>query len=279
MRNVNGKVAVITGAGSGIGAALARQLAAANARLALSDVNADGLAETAAACERAGAQVRSYALDVADRAAVVEHADAVRADFGAVNLMVNNAGVALVGALEETSFEDLDWILGINFHGVINGSKAFLPHLIDSGDGHLVNISSVFGLIGVPTQSAYCAAKFGVRGFTESLRQEMRIAKHPVGVTCVHPGGIRTNIARSARQADGYRPAVGQDMGAAFDRIARTTPDAAARRILGAVRKNSARVLIGFDAVAIDGMPRALGSRYQQLVTSAVRLGLRRPDR
>lgn len=276
MRNFNSHVAVITGAGSGIGAALATQLAEANARLAISDVNAAGLAETTAACERAGAEVRSYSLDVADRDAMLAHADQVRADFGRVNLVVNNAGVALVGTVEDTEFTDLDWILGINFHGVINGSKAFLPHLIDSGEGHLVNISSVFGLIGVPTQSAYCAAKFGVRGFTESLRQEVRLAKHPVGVSCVHPGGIRTNIARDARQSGQYQPRGGADMSAIFDRIARTSPEAAARKIITGVRKDSARVLIGLDAVAIDGLPRIFGSTYQRLITSVAKLGLRR---
>lgn len=275
MKRFAEQVAVITGAGSGIGAALAGQLARAGARLAISDVDEQGLAATAQACEAEGAKVRPYALDVADRAAVLEHADAVRADFGTVNLVVNNAGVALVGTLAEMSFADMDWLFGVNFNGVINGSKAFLPHLIESGDGHLVNLSSVFGLIGVPGQSAYCAAKFGVRGFTESIRQEMRMDGHRVGVTCVHPGGIRTNIARNARESTGGAPR-NFDLGNAFERIARTTPEAAARRILGAVRKDSARVLIGADAVAIDGLPRAIGSAYQSLVTNAAKIALRR---
>lgn len=272
MDELSGKVAVVTGAGSGIGRALAKRLATEGARLAISDVDEAGLIETAQACKRSGAEVRTYRVDVGERAAVLAHADAVVGDFGSVNLVVNNAGVALQANVLEMSFEDLDWLMNINFWGMVNGSKAFLPHLISSGDGHLVNISSVFGLIGVPTQSAYCAAKFGVRGFTESLRQEMRMGKHPVGVTCVHPGGIKTNIARSARSAL-HRSS--DEMAAAFDRIARTTPDTAARRILTGVRKDQARVLIGVDALAIDGMPRLLGSAYQSVVSRVAKFGMR----
>lgn len=272
MQSFDGKVAVITGAASGIGAALARRLAAAHARLAISDVDSERLAGTVDDCRQEGAEVRAYPLDVSDRAAMLAHADQVATDFGPVNLVVNNAGVALLGTVEEMSFEDIDWLMGINFWGVINGTKAFLPRLIESGAGHVVNISSVFGLIGVPTQSAYCAAKFGVRGFTESLRQEMRIARHPVGVTCVHPGGIKTNIARSARVSGDDHPPRGE-LGARFDRIARTTPDSAARQILSGVRRNKARVLVGPDALVIDGLPRALGSRYQDVVSAAAKLG------
>jgi NAD(P)-dependent dehydrogenase (short-subunit alcohol dehydrogenase family) len=268
MENFDGKVAVITGAGSGIGRALALALAKQHARLAVSDVNTAGLAETAALCEKAGAEVSQSVLDVADRAAVYQHAEQVESELGAANLVVNNAGVALTATVEEMSWEDFEWIVGVNFWGVMHGTKAFLPQLIASGDGHLVNISSVFGFIGVPTQSAYNATKFAVRGFTEALRQEMRIARHPVGVSCVHPGGIKTNIARNSRST------AGQDVAKLvkeFDRITITSADGAARKILRGVRRNQARILIGPDAYGIDLLPRALGAAYQPIVTAAAK--------
>ncbi|HWB67864.1 MAG TPA: SDR family NAD(P)-dependent oxidoreductase [Mycobacteriales bacterium] len=256
-----GKTAVITGAASGIGRALAINVAGRGAALAISDVNETGLAETAKTCEAAGAKVRHYRVDVADRQAVLDHADAVIADFGRADLVVNNAGVALMATVEEMKWEDLDWLIGINFWGVVHGTKAFLPHLIASGDGHLVNLSSVFGFIGVPTQSAYNAAKFAVRGFTEALRQEMLIAGHPVGVHCVHPGGIDTNIARSARIAD---PTVDREESAKrFSRVARTTPDRAAKVILDGVDRNRGRILIGADSRVLDAIPRLFGPHYQ----------------
>ncbi|MDV6012906.1 SDR family NAD(P)-dependent oxidoreductase [Haloechinothrix sp. LS1_15] len=272
MKEFSTKVAVVTGAGSGIGRALAVRLATQGARLALSDVNAVAVASTAALCEKEGATVRHDVLDVADRAAMNAYAGEVAAEFGTVNLVVNNAGVALTANVAEMSWDDLDWIVGINFWGVVHGTKAFLPHLIASGDGHLVNVSSVFGLIAVPSQSAYNATKFAVRGFTEALRQEMRLDKHPVGVSCVHPGGIKTNIARNARAADGLDT---DELSALFDRIARTSPEGAADRILRGVRRNQAKILVGPDAYVIDVMARVLGSAYQRLVTLGARLGPR----
>ncbi|GAA1955098.1 SDR family NAD(P)-dependent oxidoreductase [Amycolatopsis minnesotensis] len=262
MKEFGGKVAVITGAGSGIGRALALNLAARGSELALSDVDEVRVAETAAQCEKIGATARHYQLDVADRAAVTAHAEQVRADFGRVNLVVNNAGVAVVGTVEELTWEQFDWIVGINFWGVVNGSKAFLPHLKESGDGHLVNISSVFGLIGVPTQSAYNATKFAVRGFTEALRQEL-LGDRRVGVSCVHPGGIKTNIARDAQAAGGKDR---DRMAGMFDKVARTTPEEAARTILRGVQRKSPKILIGPDAYLIDLLPKVLGARYQRLV-------------
>ncbi|MGH3518135.1 MAG: SDR family NAD(P)-dependent oxidoreductase [Haloechinothrix sp.] len=271
MKDFSGKVAVITGAGSGIGRALAVELAKRGSRLALSDVDTAGIAETAALCEKAGAQANQYLLDVADRKAVYDHADAVSADFGQVNLVFNNAGVALTATVAELSWDDFEWIVDINFWGVMYGTKAFLPHLIASGDGHLVNISSVFGLIAVPSQSAYNATKFAVRGFTEALRQEMRNERHPVGVSCVHPGGIKTNIARNARAAEGHDTAA---LASTFDKIASTSPQSAAKRILRGVRRNEAKILVGLDAYGLDLLPRVLGSGYQRIVAPASKRGL-----
>ncbi|HET7734422.1 MAG TPA: SDR family NAD(P)-dependent oxidoreductase [Nocardioidaceae bacterium] len=270
-----GTTAVVTGAGSGIGRALAVELAGRGANLALSDVNAQGLAETASLCKRDGIEVRTYELDVADRGAVLQHAEDVRTHFGAAHLVVNNAGVALGASVEEMTWEDYDWLMGINLGGVVNGTKAFLPLLVESGtpaaNTHLVNVSSVFGFIGVPTQSAYNAAKFAVRGFTESLRQEMIIARRPVGIHCVHPGGIKTNIAAAARTSDSL--GISDDKRAKdFARIARTTPEKAARTILRGVDKDSARILIGLDAVVIDAIPRLLGARYEGIAARGARI-------
>ena len=271
--DLTGKVAVITGAGSGIGRGLAVDLSRRGAHLAISDVDAAGLAETAEMC--APARVETYRLDVADRAAVVDHAERVAADFGRVNMIVNNAGVAVAGPVEEMSFEDLDWLLGINLMGVLNGTMAFLPHLIESGAGHVVNVSSVFGFIAPPTQSAYCTAKFGVRGFTESLRQEMLIGRRPVTVHTVHPGGIQTNIARNARMTSTERQSV-DEMATEFDKVLRTTPARAAQIILRGVEKDKARILVGPDAYLFAGVPRIIGARYQAVVGRA---GRRNADR
>jgi NADP-dependent 3-hydroxy acid dehydrogenase YdfG len=272
MKRFTGNVAAITGAGSGIGRALALELAGRGTRLALSDVDGERVVETVALCEKAGAEARAYEVNVASRQAVLDHAEEVVVDFGGVNLVVNNAGVALAANIEEMRWEDLDWVMNIDFWGVVHGTKAFLPHLIASGDGHVVNVSSVFGFVGVPTQSAYNAAKFAVRGFTEALRQEMLIARHPVKVSCVHPGGIKTNIARDAR---GVEPAHREKAAADFERIARTAPEQAAKTIARGIERNKARILIGADAHVIDAIPRLLGAAYQRPAALLARLGLR----
>lgn len=265
MTHFTGKVAVVTGAGSGIGRALSVELARRGARLAICDVDVDGLAATEALVKAAGADVRSDPLDVSQRELVLAYADSVAEHFGAVNLVFNNAGIAFTGAVEQMSFKDIDRVMDVDFWGVVNGTKAFLPHLVASGDGHVVNISSVFGLFAVPTQSAYNAAKFAVRGFTESLRQEMVNGKRPVKVTCVHPGGIKTNIARNAGQVDGLDH---DKLAGSFDKLARTTPDKAAQVILKGVEKNKARVLIGADAWVLDKFVRVTGSGYQRIVST-----------
>ena len=234
VRELGNKVCVVTGAGSGIGRALALNLAAHRARLALSDIDLDAVTATAVACEQAGATARPYALDVSSREAVYAHADEVLAEFGTVNLVINNAGVALHKRVREMTVEDLEWVMAINFWGVVYGSKAFLEALIASGEGHIVNISSVFGLISVPSQSGYNASKFAVRGFTDALRQEMLADGLPVAVSCVHPGGVRTAIARNARTdcSDSV-----DELAQTFERIARTSPDGAARTIIEGVRQ------------------------------------------
>jgi NAD(P)-dependent dehydrogenase (short-subunit alcohol dehydrogenase family) len=262
MKDFNDKVCVVTGAGSGIGRALAVELAVRGGLLAISDVNAAGLAATAAECSARGARVESFVLDVSDRAAVFAHADEVQSQFGRVNLVINNAGVALQKNVIDESIDDLEWVMSINFWGMVYGSKAFLPFLIESGDGHLVNISSLFGLIGVPGQSGYNASKFGIRGFTEALRQELLIAKAPVSVSCVHPGGIKTNIAVAARTDDPNH----DELAKRFEKLARLTPQQAAAIILKGVERNKPRILVGADAKALDLMQRILGSGYQQLV-------------
>jgi butyryl-CoA dehydrogenase len=269
MKHFDGRVAAITGAGSGIGRALARELARRGAPLALSDIDDVGLAETVTLCEGAAVKVTSARVDVADRAAVYAWADEVVADHGHVNLIVNNAGVALGATVEAMSYDDLEWLMNINFWGVVHGTKAFLPHLKAAGEGHVVNLSSVFGLISVPSQSAYNAAKFGVRGFTDALRIELDIAKCGVSATTVHPGGIKTNIARNARiDPSAAALAAGRGAGAGddFDKIAMTTPEKAARQILAAVERDRRRALIGPDAKLIDLVSRLPAGLYQRVL-------------
>lgn len=273
---LNGRVAAVTGAGSGIGRALAQQLAARGAHLALSDIDEVGLAATVASCQGRGVGVTSAVVDVADRDAVRAWADAVAADHGRVNLIVNNAGVALIAPIEEMSHEDLRWLIDINFWGVVHGTEAFLPHLRAAGEGHVVNVSSIFGLMAIPSQSAYNAAKFAVRGYTDCLRIELEIAGGGVSATTVHPGGIRTDIVRRARVAEGMAGSAGPHRPEEFDRLARTSPERAARRILDGVERNRRRVLVGPDAVAFDLLARLPASVTQRLLVAGGRRQFRR---
>ena len=268
MEGFAGKVAVVPGAGSGIGQALAIELARSGASVAISDVNTEGLAATEEQLKAIGAPVKADRLDVTEREAFELYADAVKAHFGKVNQIYNNAGIAFAGDIEVSPFKDIEKVMDVDFWGVVNGTKVFLPHLIASGDGHVVNISSVFGLFSVPGQAAYNAAKFAVRGFTEALRQEMMAAGHPVKVTTVHPGGIKTNIVRNMTAVD----SVDMDqLSQAFDtKLAKTSPQKAARIILDGVRKNRARVLVGPDAKALDLIVRVTGSGYQRLFSSVM---------
>jgi NAD(P)-dependent dehydrogenase (short-subunit alcohol dehydrogenase family) len=269
MSEFGGRVAVVTGAGSGIGRALAIDLARRGARVAVSDVDEKGLAETVDQLAHLGVEHRTDPLDVTDRGAVLAYADEVASAFGRVNQVYNNAGIAFAGDVLTSSFAEIERVVDIDFWGVVNGTKAFLPHLIASGDGHVVNVSSLFGLLSVPSQSAYNAAKFAVRGFTESLRQEMLIAGHPVRVTCVHPGGIKTNIARNAARTAAYADGKAMER---FERTAlRMAPSDAARIILTGVARNRPRVLVGNDAKALDLLVRLTGSGYQQVVARVAR--------
>ena len=263
MQGFAGKVAVVTGAGSGIGQALAIELGRSGAKVAISDVDLEGLAQTEQQLKAIGAPVKADRLDVTEREAFLAYADAVNEHFGKVNQIYNNAGIAFTGDIEVSQFKDIERVMDVDYWGVVNGTKAFLPYVIASGDGHIVNVSSVFGLFSVPGQAAYNAAKFAVRGFSEALRQEMILARHPVAVTTVHPGGIKTGIARNATAAEGLDR---DELAKLFDkRLARTSPGRAAQVILDAVYKKKARVLVGTDAKVLDLMVRVAGPYYQQV--------------
>jgi NAD(P)-dependent dehydrogenase (short-subunit alcohol dehydrogenase family) len=264
-RNLNDKVVVITGAGSGMGREMALIAARQGALVAVSDWNEPALDETVDLLKQAGArELRSDVVDVADRAAVAALAEAVVEQFGRVNMVVNNAGVTVTGDFEEMSYDDFDWIVGVNFMGVVNGTKEFLPHLIASGDGHLVNISSLFGLISMPGQTAYNATKYAVRGFSEALREEMLINGHPVAVTCVHPGGIKTGIARHGRKTASQDA---ESIDSFFEKkLARMTAEKAAQIIIKGALAGKARVLVGIDAHLMHHFAKLTGSRYQDIV-------------
>jgi NAD(P)-dependent dehydrogenase (short-subunit alcohol dehydrogenase family) len=279
MRSFEDRVAVVTGAASGIGRALALDLAGRGAHLAISDIDEDGLAETRRGVEALGAKVTAERLDVADRDAFAAHAEQVVSDHGKANLIINNAGVTVGASVADLSHEDLQWLMGINYWGVVHGTQLFLPHLKASGDGHVVNISSVFGLISVPGQAAYHSAKFAVRGFTECLREELDVEDCGVSATCIHPGGIRTNIARNARMT-GELPqgATRDELNEQFERAARTTPEGAAQKILRGVEKNKRRVLIGREAYVIDWVQRLFPTGYQKLLVWATKRGQAGPS-
>jgi NADP-dependent 3-hydroxy acid dehydrogenase YdfG len=266
MKGFTDKVAVVTGAGSGIGQALAIELGRSGAKLAISDVDTEGLAATEERLTAIGAPVKADRLDVTEREAFELYAGAVKEHYGTVNQVYNNAGISFMGSIEACQFKDIERVMDVDYWGVVNGTKVFLPHLIASGDGHVINVSSVFGLLAVPGQGAYNAAKFAVRGFTEALRQEMLVAGHPVKVTCVHPGGIKTAIARNSAAVEGVDQ---EELAKYFDkRLASTSAQKAARVILDGVRKNKARVLVGTDAKALDLLARVTGSGYQRLVAA-----------
>lgn len=274
MKNFKNKVAAITGAGSGIGQQLAILLAKQGCHLSLSDINEKGLQQTVELLKPySNITVTTKKLDVSDRDAVKQWAQETVQDHGSVNLIFNNAGVALGSTVEGATYEDLEWIVGINFWGVVYGTKEFLPFIKQTQDGHIINISSLFGLTAQPTQSGYNATKFAVRGFTESLRQELDI-ESGVSSLCVHPGGIRTNIAKSAKMSDSLN-SLGMDPTKSiqnFDKLLRTPPEEAARQILQAVLKNKRRLLIGSDAKILDAFQRLFPTGYQRASTIVTKL-------
>jgi NAD(P)-dependent dehydrogenase (short-subunit alcohol dehydrogenase family) len=263
MKTLKNAVAIITGAGSGIGRALAQDLAKRGALLALADKNPATLEETGTLL--ASAQVRTYPLDVSDAAAVEAFATNVEKDFGRASLLINNAGVALYGNFAELTLEEFEWLIRINFFGVVYGCKFFLPLLQRQPEAHIVNISSVFGLIGPAGQSAYAASKFAVRGFTQALRQELKGTN--IAVTCVHPGGIRTNIANNARPGAATRQEEWGVRRELFNQSVQTTPEKAAQVILSGVLRNKGRVLIGGDAYYFDVLHRLMPVRCGDTIT------------
>ncbi|GAB3683423.1 SDR family NAD(P)-dependent oxidoreductase [Angustibacter aerolatus] len=275
MSAVRGKVAVVTGAGSGIGRQLSFELARRGARLAVSDVDEGGLAGTAERARALGAEVHAARLDVADREAVVAHAGAVADHFGVVHQLYNNAGVAGGSGVLDSEWVDYDRILGVNLMGVVHGTKAFLPHLIASGDGHVVNVSSLNGVLAQASISAYSASKFAVRGFTESLRSEMLMTRHPVQVTVVHPGGVRTNIANAAMaqaRAEGRLTPDDERRTRMYnDKLLRMPPEQAAKIVVDGVEAGRSRVLVGNDARIADLLVRLLPSAAPRIAAALER--------
>ena len=259
---LRGGVAVVTGAASGIGAALAASLARRGMDLALVDLNADGLARTAAAARALGAKVSTHLLDVADTAGTAALPDAVLAGHGRVTLLVNNAGVALGGLFEQVAAEDFDWLMSINFGATVRLTRAFLPLLARAPAAQIVNVSSIFGIIAPPGQTAYAASKFAVRGFSESLRHELAMNGSPVGVTIVHPGGVRTAISENARLAKGLDAADVQRERANWRSLLALAPEAAAETIAVAIERRAPRVLVGQDAKAAALVQRLFPVTY-----------------
>jgi len=270
MTTISGAAAAITGAGSGIGRALAIELAARGCDLALADRDEAGLRSVAAEIEAARrAKVSIHRLDVADAAAIGAFAQDASAAHPTLNILINNAGVALFGQFHEIDQAEMDWLFNINFWGVVHGTRAFLPYLSRQPQAHIVNLSSIFGIVAPPGQSAYAAAKFAVRGFSESLRHEFAASQSPVKLSVVHPGGIATAIARNARMGSGVTDnARRAEAIERFDRLARTTPRDAALRIIKGIENNEPRILIGSDARFMDLLQRFLPGTYWHVMAN-----------
>ena len=270
MKNISGKTAVITGAGSGIGRALAVQMAAEGATVLITDYDETTLNETLTLIETAGGKAKAYTFDVSDRKAFHDFAETAIAEHQHIDIVINNAGVALgrISVLKAT-YDELEWIININLWGVIHGTKAFLPHLLKRSESALVNISSVFGITGIPLQAPYCTTKFGVRGFTESLRMELMRPYPNIAVSCVHPGGIKTNIVRNSRDTN---QANKEKLIKEFDRnMAKTTSEAAAKQIIDGIKSKKARILIGSDAKMMDRLARWFPVNYMSIFTKFIK--------
>lgn len=249
-QSLKGKVAVITGTGSGMGKELALQLAEKGCRLAISDINEQSLKATA---DCIATDIFSESLDVSDRSAFEKHAEDVKKHYGRVDILINNAGVAISGRLNETSHQDFEWLMGINFWGVVNGTKSFLPMMLKQKSGTIVNMSSMLGLIALPAQGAYAASKFAVRGFTECLRQEMTLDNTGIHAICVHPGVIKTNIARNSRfYSDPLGNKDKEEAAKEFAEMARVSAADAAKTIIKGIEKRTPRILIGTDVKFVE---------------------------
>lgn len=261
---LKGSVAVITGAAQGIGAALALELARRGCHLALADRDAARLAHTADAARRLGVRVSEHAIDIANAAAVAELPKSVLAEHGHASILVNNAGVALMGNVDQLQLEDFEWLFNINFWGVVRTTKAFLPVLRREPQAHLVNISSVFGLISPAGQAPYCASKFAVRGFTDVLRHELEGTN--ITVSVVHPGGIRTQIAHNSRRAASFDEKQAKQLADKFVQEGMTSPEQAAQRIVKGIEQREPRILIGPDARLMDWLSRLMPIAYWPVI-------------
>ena len=272
MTQINGSAAAVTGAASGIGRALALELAARGCDLALADRDEAGLQSVAAEIAKTQQRkVSTHRLDVGEPDQIADFAAAASAAHPKLNIVINNAGVALLGAFSEIEQAQMEWLFNINFWGTVHGTRAFLPILAKQPEAHIVNLSSIFGIIAPPGQTAYCAAKFAVRGFSESLRHELAMANSPVRLSVVHPGGVATNIVRNSRTGTGItdnaRRAQSIDR---FDAVAKTTPIAAAQRIIRGIEKNQPRILIGNDARFMDLLQRFRPATYWKVLARQI---------
>jgi short-subunit dehydrogenase len=275
MTAISGSAAAVTGAASGIGRGLALELARRGCDLALADRDEAGLQTLAAEIgKNSGCKVSVHRLDVGEPGQIQDFATAAIAAHPSLNILVNNAGVALLGSFNEVDQAQMEWLFNINFWGVVHGTRAFLPHLGAQRTAHIVNLSSIFGIIAPPGQTVYCAAKFAVRGFSESLRHELAMADSPVKLSVVHPGGVSTNIVRNMRTGSGVsdnaRRAESIDR---FDAMARTTPAAAALRIIEGIEKNQPRILIGGDARFMDLLQRFRPATYWAVLATRLAWG------
>jgi short-subunit dehydrogenase len=272
MTAIRGAAAAVTGAAGGIGRALALELAARGCDLALADRDEAGLAAVAAEIAKTGERkVTVHSVDVGVPSQIEVFAQAAVAAHPGLNIVINNAGVALMGMFNEVDQAQMDWLMNINFWGVVHGTRAFLPHLSRQPEAHIVNLSSIFGIVAPPGQAAYCAAKFAVRGFSESLRHELQAANSPVKLSVVHPGGVATNIARNSRTGTGMTDNARRARSIErFDAVAKTTPAAAAQRIIAGIEKNAPRILIGNDARFMDLLQRLRPGSYWSVLAKRI---------
>jgi short-subunit dehydrogenase len=268
--NLKNAVAAITGAGSGIGAALAVELARRGMHLALADRNSAGVEATAERARQAGTTVSTHVFDVTDRAMVAAWPQAVLAQHGRVTVLVNNAGIALGGTFDQVDGADFDNLMETNFAGPVRLTRAFLPVLAREAAAQVVNVSSIFGIIAPPGQTAYCASKFALRGFSESLRHELEMANSPVGVTLVHPGGVRTAIASTAKIPRGATPAQIAQQQEAWKQMLVLAPEEAARTIAQAIAQRAPRVLVGKDAEQAAFLQRIMPVGYWKVAAQGI---------